>query len=207
MSSEESNSNPDPSSNSESTSTSNSEDSSITERTEEQIIAARRTTERTIPIPRELANPRPPPPGEELMNERQWAERLQARLGQAMSQLFGNLMTPVGSGATAQPFTIPRLVDPVEVTKEDIEQVDGILGKVEHHIMEQTRRLLRVEIRENLLNAANLPRLRELIRSGKKIKFVRKRTQDRDRSHDPLFITFGEGIEEGDEIEEFLIAR
>lgn len=182
----------------------------ITERTEERVVAAERTTSRRIPIPRELANPTPPPPREDLLTERQFIERLQGRIGQAMTNMISNVlspMSPMGGAGTA--LGVPRITEPFEPTKEDIQQVDGILARVENNILEQARRLLRVEIRENLLNAANLPRLRELIRSGKKIKFVRKRTPDRDgdRGRDPLFIVFGEGIEEGDEIEEFLIAR
>lgn len=182
----------------------------ITERTEERVVAAERTTERRIPIPRELTNPNPPPPREEMLTERQFIERLQGRIGQAMTNMISNVLSPISPmGGAASPFPVPRITEPFEPTKEDIQQVDGILARVENNILEQARRLLRVEIRENLLNAANLPRLRELIRSGKKIRFVRKRTPDRgsDRGHDPLFIVFGDGIEEGDEIEEFLIAR
>ena len=144
-----------------------------------------------------------PIPQEPRMTEREFAERLQNRISQAFMQLFGQLMNgpPMGTATMATPGggwagNFPR----APPSEEDVNFVNGIVKDMEPEIHSQTAAMIRGELRDMMLLGGNLPRIKELLRSGRMPKFVRKRARG---GRDPLWLQFGDGVK--DEIEEFLV--
>lgn len=137
-------------------------------------------------------------PAEPRFTEREFLERLQNRLSGTFIQMFSQMINPPTAGMIGPPTGFGHF-EPTPPSEEDAKFVDAIIKDMEPEIQSQTAALIRTELREAMLLGGNLGRIKELLRSGRMPKIVRKR----ERGRDPLYLQFGDGVK--DEIEEFRI--
>jgi len=84
-------------------------------------------------------------------------------------------------------------LSPLEPPSEEEKQwLEGYLKELEPDIQKQTAELVKSQVREWMLMGGNIKAIKERLKGGKKAKIVRKKEGRRD----PLYLQFGDGVEE-----------
>lgn len=99
-----------------------------------------------------------------------------------------------------QPLSMPASISPFEPPSEEEKAwLENFMKELEPDIQKQTEEMVKSQIREWMLMGGNLKAIKERLKKGTKPKVVRKKEGRRD----PLYLQFGDGINEA--IEEVYI--
>jgi len=123
-------------------------------------------------------------------------EGFQERFG-ALARAFEQLIAAqlATSRGVSPPLSAPSTAtfSPLEPpTEEEKAWLEDFLKELEPDIQKQTAELVKSQIREWMLMGGNIKAIKERLKKGKEPKIVRKKEGRRD----PLYLQFGDGIEE-----------
>ena len=118
--------------------------------------------------------------------------RATERIMNAYEQLVASQLAM--SRGVSPPLPVSTMsVSPLEPPPEEEKQwLETFITELEPDIQKQTAELVKSQIREWMLMGGNIKAVKERLKKGKKPKIVRKKEGRRD----PLYLQFGDGVDE-----------